>query len=311
MLPILGIYGAVVYLVFIRFRWLPLNTFTKAGIVLVGVVLLLGIFTALRLLTPVTTQAATMTRILEIAPQVSGRVDKVMAKRSVEVEAGTPLFTIDATLYQARVDALVAQMSLSKLRLQQYEELAEADAGTRFQLQQAQAETAQLEAQLAGARFDLANTTVRAPGRGMTARVFLEKGFQVSPSRAVLTFMGTFEGFVGGLFQQSALQNIKIGDRATVSFPALPGRIFESEVVIIPSAIGDTQLMVSGQLPKVSQMQTARVYPVYVKIPEDFPEHLDKVGLAATVYIHTENAGAFSKIAYALQWLSSSISILI
>jgi RND family efflux transporter MFP subunit len=311
MLLILGIYGAVVYLVFFRFRWLPLNLFTQAGIVLAGVVLFLGIFTSLRLLTPVTTQAATMTRIVEIAPQVSGRVDKVLAKRNVEVEAGAPLFTIDPTLYQSRVDALVAQLSLSKLRLQQYEQLAATDAGSRARVQQAQAETAQIEAQLTGARFDLANTTVRAPGNGMAARVFLEEGFQVSPSRAVLTFLGTSEGFVGGLFQQSALQNIKLGDRATVSFPALPGQVFESEVVVIPSAIGDTQLMVSGQLPKVSQMQTARLYPVYVKIPDDFPEDLFKVGLAATVYIHTENAGAFSKVASALQWLSSSISILI
>jgi RND family efflux transporter MFP subunit len=311
MLAILGIYGTVVYLVFIRFRWLPLNVVTNTLIVLVGVVLFLGIFTALRLLTPVTTQAATMTRIVEIAPQVSGRVDKVLIERNVVVEAGAPLFTIDPTLYQSRVDALLAQLSLSKLRLQQYEQLAATNAASRARVQQAQAEAAQLEAQLTGARFDLANTTVRAPSKGMAARVFLKEGYQVSPSRTVLTFMGASEGFVGGLFQQSALQNIKLGDRATISFPALPGRVFESEVVIIPSAIGDTQLMVSGQLPNVSQMQTARVYPVYVKIPEDFPANLFKVGLAATVYIHTENAGAFSKVASALQWLSSSISILI
>jgi multidrug resistance efflux pump len=311
MLAVLGIYGAVVYLVFFRFRWLPLNTWTNSVIVLVGVVLFLSIFTALRLLTPVTTQAAIMTRIVEIAPQVSGRVDKVLVKRNVEVEAGTPLFTIDPTLYQSRVDALVAQLSLSRLRLQQYGQLAATDAGSRARVQQAQAETEQIEAQLTGARFDLVNTTVRAPSKGMAARVFLKEGIQVSPSRAVLTFMDASESFVGGLFQQSALQNIKLGDRATVSFPALPGRIFESTVVIIPSAIGDTQLMVSGQLPKVSQMQAVRLYPIYVNMPEAFPKDLVKVGLAATVYIHTENAGAFSTVASALQWLSSSMSLLI
>ena len=311
MVFIIGLYFVLVYLAFFKFRWLPLNGFTKVALVAVGVFILLAAVTALRLKTPATTQATITTRIVEIAPQVSGRVAEMLIQRSEIVEAGTPLFSIDPTSYQARVDGLEAQLSLSRLRLQQFEELAAADAGSRFQLQQAQSETRALESQLAGARFDLDNTVVRAPTRGMVPRLFLAKGMQVSPSKSVMTFLDTSLLRVGGLFQQAALLHVKVGDRATVSFPALPGQVFESTVVKIPEAIGDAQLLATGQLPKVAQMQTTRQFPIYVELPEDFPEHMKKIGLAAVVYVHTENAGAISSVALAMQWISASLAVLI
>lgn len=311
MVFIIGLYFLLVYLLFFKFRWLPLNGFTRTVIVAVGVFILLAAVTALRLKTPTTVQATITTRIVEIAPQVSGRVAEVLIQRSEIVEAGTPLFSIDPTAYQAKVDGLEAQLTLSRLRLQQFEELAAADAGSRFQLQQARSETTVLEAQLAGARFDLDNTVVRAPARGMVPRLFLKEGTQVSPSKSVMNFLDTEELMVGGLFQQAALQKVKVGDRATVSFPALPGQVFESKVVKIPEAIGDVVLLASGQMPKVAQMQTTRLFPIYVELPEGFPEHMNKIGLAAVVTIHTENAGAISTVALAMQWVSASLAILI
>jgi multidrug resistance efflux pump len=311
MVFIIGLYFALVYLVFFKFRWLPLNTATKTIIVGAGVFILLSVITALRIYTPATAQAAITTRIVEIAPQVSGQVDEVLIERSTIVEAGTVLFTINPIVYQARVDELEARLELSKLRLQQYRDLAAAKAGSQFQLQQAEAETQQLKAQLVGARFDLDNTSVRAPSRGLVPRLFLKEGTQVSPSKAVMAFLDTTELRVGGLFQQAALQNVKVGDRATISFPALPGQVFESKVIKIPKAIGDVQFLASGQLPVVGQTQTTRLYPIYVALPDDFPDHVEKVGLAATIYVHTENAGVISMVALAMQWISASLAILV
>jgi multidrug resistance efflux pump len=157
MVIIIGLYFALVYLVFFRFRWLPLNGLTKTIIVVLGVFIFLGVITELRTETPASTQASVTTYITEIAPQVNGRVDEVLVERNQVVEEGAVLFTIDPTLYQSRVDALEASIALTRLRAEQFQELAEADAASRFQLQQTQAELKQLEANLAGARFDLAN----------------------------------------------------------------------------------------------------------------------------------------------------------
>jgi multidrug resistance efflux pump len=311
MVFIIGLYFALVYLVFFKFRWLPLNTATKTIIVGVGVFILLAVLTAMRTLTPTTVQAVVATRVVEIAPQVSGRVDKVLIEKSVIVEAGTVLFTIDPTAYQARVDEIEAQLLLVRLRVEQYGKLSASGAGSKFEHEQALVETRKLEAQLVSARFDLDNTSVRAPTRGMVPRLFLKEGTQVSPSKAVMAFLDTSELSVGGLFQQAALQNVRVGDRATVSFPALPGRVFESKVIKIPEAIGDVQFMASGQLPVVAQVKTTRLFPIYVALPDDFPDHVEKVGLAAVITIHTQKAGAISMVALALQWIGASLAILV
>jgi len=311
MVFIIGLYVALVYLVFFKFRWLPLNTATKTIIVGLGVFILLLVLTAMRTLTPTTIQATIATRIVEIAPQVSGRVNKIMIEKSVTVEAGTVLFTIDPTLYQSRVDEIEAQLMLVRLRVEQYGKLSASGAGSKFEHEQALVETRKLEAKLVGARFDLDNTSVRAPTGGMVPRLFLKEGTQVSPAKAVMTFLDTTELYVGGLFQQAALQKVQIGDRATVSFPALPGQVFESTVVKIPEAIGDVQLMASGNLPVVGQVQTTRLFPIYVALPDDFPDHVEKVGLAANVTVHTQGAGAISMIALALQWIGISLAILV
>jgi len=311
MVFIIGLYFVLVYLVFFKFRWLPLNTVTKTIIVGLGVFILLAVLTALRTLTPTTIQGAVTTRIVEIAPQVSGRINKVLIQKSVIVEPGTVLFTIDPTTYQARVDEIEAQLTLVRLRVEQYGKLATSGAGSKFEFERAQVETRKLEAKLIGARFDLDNTLVRAPSQGMVPRLFLKEGVQVSPSKAVMTFLDTTELTISGLFQQAALQNVRVGDRATVSFPALPGQVFESKVVKIPEAIGDVQLMASGHLPVVGQVQTTRLFPIYVALPDDFPDHIKKVGLAANVTIHTQGAGAISMVALALQWIGISLAILV
>ena len=308
---ILGIYLGFVYLIFFRFRLLPLNFLTKTIIVVLGVFIFLALITELRTKTPASGQATVTTYIVDIAPQVSGRIDQVLVERNQVVEEDSVLFTIDPTLYQSRVDALEASIALTRLRAQQFEELAAADAASRFQLQQTQAELKQLEANLVGARFDLANCEVRAPSRGMVPRLFLKPGVQVSPGRAVMTFMNIEETFVLGLFQQMALQEVKVGDKAMVSFPSLPGRLFETEVVIIPSAIGEGQVMATGTLPRASSYQGTRLYPIAVALPEDFPQDMKHIGMAAVVYVHTENAGPISAVAKVIQWMSSSLTILI
>jgi multidrug resistance efflux pump len=311
MVFIIVLYVGIIYLVFFKFRLLPWNKISQAISLVVGIIIVTGFLVGLRNLAPASTQAATTTRIVEIASQVGGRIDSVPAERNVTVDEGTVLFTIDPTAYQARVDDLTARLDLSRLRLGQFEELAEASAGSQFQLQQSQAEVRQLEAQLASAQFDLNNTIVRAPFRGTVPRMFLKEGMQVSPGRSVMTFLDMDELMVGGLFPQKALRNVHIGDKAMVNFPALPGRVFESKVVNMPRAIGDVQMLAAGQLPTTQEMQGTRLYPIYIELPEDFPDELDRVGLAASIYIHTERAGIVGSVAVILQKISASLDMIL
>jgi len=308
---ITAIYLALVYLLFFRFKLLPWNKPSQGLTVLIGVIILTGFLIGLQGLTPSSDQSAIIGRIVEIAPQVSGRVTNVPVEANLTVDEGDILFEIDPVLYEARVQELQAQLELANLRLQQYSKLTSANAATKFELQRVNAEVKQISAQLVGAEFDLSNTVVRAPARGEVPRVFLVPGMQVSPSRSVLTFVDTEELEIVASFQQKALQSVRIGDKALVNFPALPGRVFETKVIRVPSAIGDTQAFASGALPLVEQVRVTRLYPAFIAMPDDFPKDLRKLGLAASVYIHTEGAGVVGIVAIVLQWVGTSLDAII
>ncbi len=311
MVIIAAIYLALVYLLFFRLKLLPWNGLSQGLTVLIGVIILTGFLVGLQGLTPSSVHSGITGRVVEIAPQVSGRVSKVPVKANVRVDEGDILFEIDPVPYEARVQEIQAQLELAKLRLQQVSKLAAANAATQFERQRASAEVKRFSAQLVGAEFDLSNTVVRAPARGEVSRVFLVPGMQVSPSRSVMAFVDTEELTIVAAFQQKALQSVRIGDKALVNFPALPGRVFETQVVGLPSAIGEGQLFASGALPSVGEVSVTRLYPAFIAIPDDFPKHLRKIGLAATVYIHTEGAGVVGIVAVVLQWLGTSLDAII
>ena len=311
MLIILCLYLTLVWLLFFKFKWLPWNKRTQWGSLIVGVIILSGFLVGLQALTPSSSGAVIAGRVVEIAPQVSGRITRVNIEPMQHHNKGDILFEIDATIYRARVEDLAARLELAALRLAQFKELAAEDAGSGFQLEQSTAEVAQLEAQLVGAKFDLDNTVVRAPGSGVVPVLTLRDGMQVSPSRSVLLFMDNQEMWIGARFQQKALQTVKIGDMAKVNFPALPGRVFETRVLGIPNAIREGQVDASSLLPSVQESRATRIWPIIIELPEELPENIVRAGVSAEVYIHTEGAGVVGIVAVILQWISTSMDAII
>ncbi len=307
MVIILVLYLSLVWLLFFKLKWLPWNKFTQWFCMITGVVILSGFLVGLQGLTPASTEAVITGHVVEIAPQVSGRIININVEQSQELQEGDALFEIDPTLYKARVKDLTAKLELARLRLAQYQELKREGAGSGFQLEQSTAEVAQLEAQLESAHFDLASTVVKAPGAGIVPVRVARTGMQVSPTKAVMTFVDNTHLFIGARFQQKALQAVKVGDMAMVNFPALPGRVFEAKVIDIPSAIREGQVTAGGQLPSVQEKRMTRIWPIMIELPEDFPDELKRVGLAADVTIHTEGAGVVGIVAIVLQWISTSL----
>ena len=75
------------------------------------------------------------------------------------------LFRIDPTPYEAQVRIIEAQLGFQELRLSQMKDLQASSSGRAFDVQERQSEVDQLKAQLDKAKYDLAQTTVVAPGR--------------------------------------------------------------------------------------------------------------------------------------------------
>ena len=80
------LYGALVYLLFFKFKVLPWNKISQGLITTIGVIILTAFLIGLQGLTPASVQGEITGQIAEIAPQVSGRVITVEAKPNVQVE---------------------------------------------------------------------------------------------------------------------------------------------------------------------------------------------------------------------------------
>ena len=281
--------------------------------------------------------------IFEIDPRpYQYRVDQLTAQLA-DTEAGVAQLKQSYDAARAQTVSTRSQLELTRLRLAEQQELVTAGAGSRFELEQyaaqveqltaalqaaqanenaaflaldssvgdQQSRVAQVLAQLESAQFDLENTTVRTPGKGVVTGLTLRPGMQVSPARSVASFVYTDELLIVAMFQQKALENIHQGDPARINFPALPGRLFLGQVLDIPHAIGEGQFFASGQLPRITDRRMTRLYPVLISIPEDFSVELRKVGIAASVRIHTEKAGIVGIVAVVLQWIQTSLDLVI
>jgi multidrug resistance efflux pump len=253
---LLGIYGLIVWLLFFKFKVLPWNIVSQVIVVTIPIIALTMIILLLNIYAPSTTDVRAINYVIPIVPRVSGQVTEVPIEPNRPIKKGDVLFKIDpvpfqlavkaaeATLAQnkaklvtaeatergledqlknatAKKAAIVPRMELAKKRVEQFTTLANAGAGKRADLEQAQsdagnlesellaadatesqvkqklaarnatgeidevaaakAQIAKSEADLGNARYDLEGTTHLAPADGRVANLALRPGVRAVP----------------------------------------------------------------------------------------------------------------------------------
>src|SRR5574341_2623957 len=101
---LLGIYSFFVWLIFIKFKWLPWNTGTKVTVVIIPLVGLAALILLLNIFAPSSSDVRVYKYTVPIVSQVRGRVLEVpVVEGNVLVKKGEVLFRIDPTPYQLDV----------------------------------------------------------------------------------------------------------------------------------------------------------------------------------------------------------------
>jgi multidrug resistance efflux pump len=164
MLFILGGYLALVYLIFVKFKLLPLNALTRGLIVLVGVIILTVFMVNLQTMVPQSARGMIVANFTEIAPQVSGQVIEVPIEHNQDVDVNQVLFRINPRPFQRQVEQLRAALVQTESGVAQLKEAADA---ARAQVKSTEAslllartrlgELEQLLAAGAGSQFDVEN----------------------------------------------------------------------------------------------------------------------------------------------------------
>src|SRR5688572_9996614 len=108
---LLGIYSFFVWLIFFKFKWLPWNTVSQVIVITLPVVALTSMVLALNVVAPSSHDVRVLKYVINVVPQVRGRVLEVPAEGNKPMKKGDVLFKIDPTPYQLTVNSLEAQLA--------------------------------------------------------------------------------------------------------------------------------------------------------------------------------------------------------
>jgi multidrug resistance efflux pump len=193
---LLGIYSFFVWLIFIKFKWLPWNITTQviaATIPIIGITMLI-LF--LNIFAPSSADVRVMNYVVPINSRVAGKVIEVPVEPNIPVKKGDVLFRLDPTPFEiqvrsaeANVNSLKAQLisatanqrnlsqqlneavsrrgtartqlALARQRVSEFQELVRTGAGNRFDLDQAQTDAQRMENDLKAAEASVAQVQER------------------------------------------------------------------------------------------------------------------------------------------------------
>lgn len=289
---ILAVYGTLCWLVFKKFKLIPVNDWTVVTAIFIPVVGGLFGMLFLNMYAPVAKDVRLYAPSTSITALVLGKVSEVPVTANVPLKKGDVLFRIDDTAYRQRLDQVAAQLAFSQTRLTQSEELAKSGAGSAYDLQEFQADVARLTAARDEAKFNLECCTVVAPADGMVTQVTLRPGQLVTPMpfATVMTFIHNDRSWVGS-FPQEALLGIHPGDKAEIAITSTPGNVFSAKVVRVLPAIAEGTVFASGQLIRAPYDSRPGRMPVMLEITDERATMLNlPVGADATATVFTTDS---------------------
>ena len=294
-----ALYAVLVWLVFFKLKWLPWGWFTGTVTVLVGLFVCAIFVGFLSHLAP-TGRVAVLGHVVEVTPNVSGQIIEISVQPNELVKAGTVLFRIDPTPYDAQVRTIDAQLKFQQLRLSQMKELQASSSGRAFDVEQRQAEADQLGAQLDKAQYDLEQTTIRAPADGYVGVLTLNKGDRATPSKSVMSFIVSDAIQIVGIFSQNGFQTIKPGAQVQFVLSNNPGHLYSSTIGDNVSGVGEGQIASSGALARITSFPMTAEYPALINRPREIDPSALRPGMSGTATVYAPHSTPFDLIGWLL-----------
>jgi multidrug resistance efflux pump len=114
---LLGIYAFFVWLIFIKFKWLPWNTQSQVIVVIIPIVGITALILTLNVVAPSSADVRVIKYVVQVVPQVRGRVIEVPVTGNDYVKKGDVLFKIDPTPYRNTVKQLEGKLAANQAAL--------------------------------------------------------------------------------------------------------------------------------------------------------------------------------------------------
>ena len=110
-------------------------------------------------------------------------------------------------------------------------------AVVQAQLKSARAQVDSARAALDQAKINLSRTTIEAPVASHVANLTAAKGAYAQPGQALMSLV-PLDVWVAANFKETALADMRVGDKVTIEVDAYPGRTFHGHVDSIQAGSG-------------------------------------------------------------------------
>lgn len=258
-------YGLFYFLFFEKLKLFNKNARNISIFVGIGVVLIGSIIIVWLTFAPTSKDARMFQYVIPIVPNIKGQVVEVNVEPLQTLKKGDILYRIDPSPFKFAVDKLKAsleqaqvQKKLAEIEVKRNTGLVSASAGAQAQLDKwrtelaaAEASITGLNAQLDNAKWQLEETTVRAPANGYVTNLQLRPGNMVTtmPVASSLAFVSNEEKFIVASFSQSSIRYLQLDDVAEVVFTSRPGQVYTGKITHIIEDTGEAQVTASGAIP--------------------------------------------------------------
>ena len=220
---------------------------------------------------------------VDITPQVSGSILTLNVKDNQFVRAGDVLFQIDPTpwkiaemnadakLAKAQSDLSRASHEVERRRGLSQNFISAEDLDTaNMTLKAAQANFDAAKAEREHARWQLAQTNVKAPVDGWVTNLSTRIGNYAAVGQPVFALIDSHSFYVVGYFEEPKLRHIREGDRADVVLYSDDKKL-QGHVSSIGRAIHDQSLATDGKLvadikPTIPWVRLAQRVPVRIEL---------------------------------------------
>lgn len=220
---------------------------------------------------------------VDITPQVSGSILTLNVKDNQFVKAGEALFQIDPTPWKIAVMNAEAKLAKAQSDLSRASHEVERRRGlsqnfisaedldtVNIALKVAQANFDAAKAELEHARWQLAQTTVKAPVDGWVTNLTTRIGNYATVGHPIFALIDSHSFYVVGYFEETKLRHIREGDRADVVLYS-DDRKLQGHVSSIGRAIHDQSLATDGTLvadikPTIPWVRLAQRVPVRIEL---------------------------------------------
>lgn len=155
---------------------------------------------------------------------------------------------------------------------------------------EAQAKRDAAAANLAQAELNLKYCTVKAPFDALISQMSISRGAFATEGQQVFTLIDIHSWWVCEPYREGQIQRMKIGDPATVELKTAAGKLFKGTVESIgwgatPQALQKSILPVIPQA--LDWVQLEQRFPVRIKLADDVPPEILRVGTTVAATVHT------------------------